>query len=248
MSRTSTEPNQETGARIWEKVLRILDSNSYLLYPNVMALFQKNPNTVTNAAPLYTLGLQKSLIIVGLGNPGKEYEGTRHNIGFACIDSLAEKLDFPDWSTKKDLYCTQTQQTIADTRIILVKPTTFMNDSGKAVLATTQFYKIPTAQLLVVHDELDIPYGQIRTRVGGSAAGHNGVQSIIQLVGEEFGRVRIGIQNEISAKADSKDFVLGKFSKEEQSLISSLLRETNAVLSEYIHGQPLAHETRSFII
>jgi len=213
-----------------------------------MALFQKNPNTVTNAAPLYTLGLQKSLVIVGLGNPGKQYDGTRHNIGFACVDSLAEKLEFPDWSTKKDLFCTLTQHTIADTRIILVKPTTFMNDSGKAVLAATQFYKIPTAQLLVVHDELDIPFGQIRTRIGGSAAGHNGIQSIIRLTGEEFGRVRIGIQNEISIKADSTDFVLGKFTTEEQGLIPGLLRETNAILSEYIHGQPLAHETRSFII
>lgn len=213
-----------------------------------MALFQKNPHDVNNAAPLYTLGLQKTLIIIGLGNLGKEYEGTRHNIGFRVVDNLADKLDFPDWVAKKDMFSLQSQHIVADTRVILVKPTTFMNDSGKAVQAVQSFYKVALNQIIVVHDELDIPFGQIRMRIGGSDAGNNGVKSIIQLLGEEFGRVRIGIRNEISEKANSKDYVLGKFDKKEQEQLTALLREANAVLSEYIHGQPLSHETRSFLI
>jgi len=212
-----------------------------------MALFQKKP-IVTSAAPLYTLGLQKSLVIVGLGNPGKEYDSTRHNIGFEALDNLATKLDFPDWIEKKDLKCRITSQVIADTRITLVKPTTFMNLSGDAVQAIAHFYKLSLDKFVVVHDELDIPFGQIRLRVGGSAAGHNGLKSIINALGEEFGRVRIGVRNEIAEHADSANFVLGKFTSEERELIPNMIRETNAILSEIIHGQPLNPETRSFLV
>lgn len=212
-----------------------------------MALFQKKP-IVESSLPLYSLGLHKSLLIVGLGNPGKKYDGTRHNIGFVALDSLAQKLEFPDWVEKKDHKCLQTTQTIADTRVTLIKPTTFMNLSGEAVRLVQNFYKISPDRTVAVHDELDIPFGQIRIRLGGSAAGNNGVQSIIDLCGEDFGRVRIGIRNEIVEKADGKDFVLSKFSKEEQAQMPALIRETNAILSELIHGQPLTPDTRSFIV
>ncbi len=198
--------------------------------------------------PLYTLGLQKTIIIVGLGNVGKEYEGTRHNIGFAAVDTLAEKLDFPDWTVKKDLKCQMSMHTINDTRVILVKPTTFMNLSGESLQAVQNFYKVGHENILAVHDELDIPFGQIRMRMGGSDAGNNGVKSLIEHLGEGFGRVRVGIRNDIAEKADSANFVLGKFTKEEKEQLPELMRETNAILSEYIHGQPLTHETRSFII
>jgi PTH1 family peptidyl-tRNA hydrolase len=137
---------------------------------------------------------------------------------------------------------------VADTRIILVKPTTFMNLSGEAASAVGHFYKIAPDRFVVVHDELDIPFGQIRMRTGGSAAGNNGVQSIIEHMGEEFNRVRVGIRNEIAQKADSANFVLGKFSKDEQGHLPELLRETNAILSELIHGQQFTAETRSFLI
>ena len=140
-----------------------------------MALFQKKSET-SSSAPLYTLGLQKSLLIIGLGNPGNKYDGTRHNIGFACVDHLAAKLDFPPWTTKKDLKCVLTSQTISGNRILLIKPTTYMNLSGQAAISVQNFYKIPLTSTVSVYDELDIPYGQIRMRVGGSSAGHNGVQ------------------------------------------------------------------------
>lgn len=212
-----------------------------------MALFQKKPQ-VSDSLPLYSIGLGKSLLIIGLGNPGNKYDGTRHNIGFACVDNLATKLDFPDWVEKKDLKCLYSQQTIADNRVILIKPTTFMNLSGQAAQAVQRFYKIPLNQTIAVYDELDIDFGQIRTRVGGSSAGHNGAQSLIDHIGEDFGRVRVGIHNEISNKADGADFVLGKFTKDEQTQLPALLREVTAILSEYIHGQPITPDTRSFIV
>ncbi len=211
-----------------------------------MALFQKKPQT--QSVPMYRIGKERTVLIVGLGNIGKEYENTRHNIGFAVVDNFAKKLDFPKWSIKKDLKCQITQHNIGDSRVILIKPTTFMNLSGDAVNAVVNFYKIPSNQIMAVYDELDIPFGQIRTRVGGSSAGHNGVKSLIQHLGEDFGRVRIGIANKISAKAENADFVLGKFTKQEQGELSNLLQEANSILSEYAYGNELPAETRSFII
>ncbi|MCW1908109.1 MAG: aminoacyl-tRNA hydrolase [Candidatus Saccharibacteria bacterium] len=212
-----------------------------------MALFYRKPRVETSA-PLYSIGLQKSLLIVGLGNIGKKYDGTRHNIGFTALDALAKTLEFPEWVEKKDHQCLYTSSTIADSHIYLVKPTTLMNRSGQSVGAVMNYYKMTPDRVVVVHDELDIPFGQIRLRVGGSAAGNNGIKSLIEHIGEEFGRVRIGIRNEIAEKADGKDFVLGKFSKAEQELLPALTRETNAILSELIHGQPLTPDTRSFIV
>lgn len=211
-----------------------------------MALFQKKSQT--DAAPLYTVGNQKTFLIIGLGNPGKEYDGTRHNIGFATIDHLAKKLDFPAWTAKKSLKCLETSQTVSGNRVILIKPTTFMNLSGEAAQAVSHFYKLAPSQILAIYDELDIPYGQIRTRIGGSSAGHNGVKSLIEHLGEDFGRIRIGIANKVSAKADGADFVLGKFSKEEQAEVPNLLQETNSILTEFIYSGDLRTETRSFII
>jgi len=212
-----------------------------------MGLFQRKSQTSTSA-PLYTLGTHKTLLIIGLGNIGKEYLGTRHNIGFACLDHLASKLDFPVWTSKKDLKCQLTRQTISDTRVILAKPTTYMNLSGQAVQAVQHFYKITNQDTVVVHDELAISFGQIRTSTGGSDAGHNGVKSLIEHLGEGFGRVRVGIHNAVADKADSADFVLGKFSSDETKQLDPLKREVNSILSEYIHGQPFAQETRSFIV
>lgn len=209
-----------------------------------MALFQKKPDISSNL-PLYTLGLHKTLLIVGLGNPGK-YDGTRHNIGFAAVDTLAEKQSFEPWTNKKDLKCLMTSQTLGDNRVILIRPTTYMNLSGEAVQAVMHFYKIPLDQVVVVHDELDIPFGQIRTRVGGSSAGHNGIKSVTQHIGEDYGRIRIGIKAD--TPMDASDFVLAAFSKEEQAHMPELLRETTALLTEYIYGGRLMAETRSFIV
>lgn len=213
-----------------------------------MALLTKRP-ILNEMAPLYDVGLNTTILIVGLGNPGKEYDGTRHNIGFAAIDTFAERHEFPGWQQKKDLHSWYASQTIGSTRVILCKPTTFMNDSGKAVQAVQHFYKVPNDKTLVVYDELDIDFGLIRTRVGGSSAGHNGIKSISQACGEEYGRVRIGIGPKKPKQIKSEDFVLAAFSKTQQKDLQALLTETNAILSEYAYGAgQLTAETRTFIV
>lgn len=209
-----------------------------------MALFQKKPQTSANL-PLYSMGLTKTYLVVGLGNIGKKYDGTRHNIGFEAVDAFVTNQGFDVWVEKKDLKCHITSSTLNGNRVIVIKPTTFMNLSGEAIQAVMHFYKIPLQQIIVVHDELDIPFGQIRLRVGGSSAGNNGIKSAIQHLSEEFARVRIGIKAE--TPMESKDFVLAKFSKDEQPHLSALKKETNAILTEFVYGGELVAETRSFI-
>lgn len=211
-----------------------------------MALFQKNPHQTNEKQALYTLGLNKTVLIAGLGNPGKQYQGTRHNIGFDCVDAFVKALDMPAWIEKKDLKCLHTSGTVGSTRVIVIKPTTFMNLSGEAVQAAAAFYKIQNDSIVIVHDELDIPFGQIRTRIGGTDAGNNGIKSIIQHLGEDFGRVRIGIK--VSTLMDSKDFVLAKFDENETKQLTNLTKEATAILTEYVYGNQLPHETRRFIV
>lgn len=211
-----------------------------------MALFQRKPQ-VSSSAPLYSIGANKTLLIIGLGNPSKEYNGTRHNIGFAAIDHFAGQNDFPAWTEKKDLKCHIAVANLGENRVVLCKPTTFMNLSGEAGQAIQHFYRVYNPQTLAVYDELAIPFGQLRTRVGGSDAGHNGVKSLIQHLGDDFGRLRIGIGSEAAKKADTAEFVLKKFSKEEQGHLPQILRETNALITEFIFGEGLPHETRTII-
>jgi PTH1 family peptidyl-tRNA hydrolase len=212
-----------------------------------MALFQKQPQ-LGSSIQFYTLGQNKTILIVGLGNIGKEYDGTRHNIGFAAIDRFVSDHDFSGWIDKKDLKCHMTTAQLGEAKIIVIKPTTHMNLSGEAVQAVIHFYKISIDNVVVAHDELDIPFGQIRTRVGGSAAGHNGVKSVTQHIGESYGRVRIGIGPKLHDQQDSADFVLARFSKEQEEHLANLKKEASAILSEYVYGGMLPHETRSFII
>lgn len=212
-----------------------------------MALFQRRPQA-TNPLSYTTIGLNKTILIVGLGNPGKEYDQTRHNIGFVCLDDFVSRTDgMSDWLGKKDLKCILSSGQIGDTRVIAIKPTTFMNLSGEAVQATANFYKIPLERIVVVHDELDVTFGQIRMRIGGSAAGHNGIKSVSQHMGEDYGRVRIGIGPKKPEQIDSADFVLQKFNKTELAHMPELTREVTAVLSEVVYGAELPNETRSFL-
>jgi PTH1 family peptidyl-tRNA hydrolase len=213
-----------------------------------MALFQRNPST-SFATQYYTVGKQRTILIVGLGNVGAQYDNTRHNVGFMCVDAFVKARDEAgEWQDKKDLKCHLASGQFGDTRAIFIKPTTFMNLSGEAVQAVSHFYKIPTDSILVVHDELDIPFGQIRLRTGGSAAGHNGIKSVTTAVGEGYGRMRIGIGPKSPPQIDSADFVLQHFTEAEQGQIPNLTREASAILSEYLYSGQLAHETRSFLV
>ena len=158
-------------------------------------------------------------LIVGLGNPEKKYTKTRHNIGFRVIDSL-------DCARDKD--------------IILLKPDTFMNNSGKAVQERLAYYKIPISNLIVIHDDIDLPFGEIRKSKDSSSAGHKGVQSIIDELGtKDFTRVRIGINPKSEARnpkseTDTTEFVLKNFSKDEEKqlpeIIKKALDEVSALL------------------
>jgi peptidyl-tRNA hydrolase, PTH1 family len=124
-----------------------------------------------------------------------------------------------------------------------------MNLSGEALQAVASFYKIQTDKIIVVHDEIDVDFGQIRLRMGGSSAGHNGIRSVSEHLSDEgYGRVRIGVGPKTPEQMDSADFVLQKFSSDEQSKMPQLLRETNAILSELAFGNELQAETRNFLL
>lgn len=222
-----------------------------------MSLFQRRNasdekplyQTVDNMDVFSNALTNKPLLLVGLGNIGKEYEDTRHNIGFAIIDHFVKKNSLEKWILKKDFFCHLSTGVVGKRKVILCKPTTLMNNSGQAVSAVQKFYKIANADTVVIHDELDIDFGQIRTRIGGGTAGHNGVKSIVSRCGEEFGRIRVGIGPKTPAQIDSSDFVLARFSKDQEKELPSLLAESNSILSEHCFSTTqLSAETRSFIL
>ena len=131
-------------------------------------------------------------MIAGLGNPGAEYAQTKHNVGFMLVDALADRLNAPAW--KEDFFSAVTEVRIGGEKVFLVKPLTYMNDSGEAVGPMLSYYKMTADDLTVVHDDMDIPAGTVRIRKKGSSGGHNGIKSIIAHVGgENFARVRIGV-------------------------------------------------------
>ncbi|MCI5996304.1 MAG: aminoacyl-tRNA hydrolase [Blautia sp.] len=169
-------------------------------------------------------------IIVGLGNPGKQYAHTRHNVGFDTIDILAERYRISvDTKKHKALYG---KGMIEGRKVILAKPQTFMNLSGESVRELIDFYKIDEAkELIVIYDDISLEPGQLRLRAKGSAGGHNGIKNIIaHLGGQEFGRVKVGI-GEKPKGYDLADYVLGHFSKEErQKMDASLERAADAVV------------------
>ena len=160
----------------------------------------------------------KPKLVVGLGNPGKEYDRTRHNIGFAALDRLAEKLDCS--FRRKWRFSAEVAEAVAGDagKVVLAKPRTYMNRSGAAVSALLNWLKVEPAQLLVVVDDADLPLGQIRLRASGGSGGHNGLRSIIEALGgtEEFARLRVGIGRSAPAGADITGHVLGKFAPQER--------------------------------
>lgn len=161
-------------------------------------------------------------VIVGLGNPGSEYAKTKHNVGFMFIDAMAEKLGVSEWRDKFEAKIAETR--IGSEKVLLVKPMTYMNESGQAVGPIMNFYKLLPEDLIVVHDDMDIPAGTIRIRKKGSAGGHNGIKSILAHVGDEhFARVRIGIGRPLTGWM-VVNHVLAPFSNEDAPKIAEAIK------------------------
>ncbi|MDR0953748.1 MAG: aminoacyl-tRNA hydrolase [Elusimicrobiota bacterium] len=166
--------------------------------------------------------MEKTLLIVGLGNPGKQYENTRHNAGFMAVDKLAGELgvNWAAWQGNKAEYA---KAKIDDVNIFLLKPLTFMNLSGVAVSAFANFFKIPKQNILIIFDDMALPLGKIRLRKNGSAGGQNGMKNIIEQLGtQDIMRLRIGIGPKPEF-FDGRDFVLAKFSKADKELLDAAL-------------------------
>ena len=170
-------------------------------------------------------------LIVGLGNPGKEYENTRHNIGFIFIDYFAEKNKATiDKERFNGLY---TQITINNEKVILLKPLSYMNLSGEVVRKFVDYFKIDINNILIISDDLDMNFGKLRLRPDGSSGGHNGLKNIaLNLNTEGFKRLKVGISN--NKDIDTKDYVLGKFSKEEKETINNLKEQVSNILGDFI--------------
>lgn len=150
-------------------------------------------------------------LVVGLGNPGREYEHTRHNIGFMVVEELARRQKAPGWREKFGGLVTQLDG------IVMLEPQEYMNVSGQAVQRTMAFYKIEAKDTIVAHDEIDLPFGKLRVKVGGGHGGHNGLRSIISNCGDGFIRVRCGVDKPTGGKERVTGHVLGGFSKAEQN-------------------------------
>jgi len=175
-------------------------------------------------------------LIFALGNPGKEYEHTRHNVGFASIDSLAHEYS-TNWQEKSKFKALITEIAIAGEKIILAKPTTFYNQVGESYRALLDFYKLDHEDILIVHDELALPIGTVRLREGGSDAGNNGIKSILQHGGGHEPRIRIGVSNEQRAVINDANFVLGRFTKEESEKLADILQTVRTTCEQFARGE-----------
>ncbi len=173
-------------------------------------------------------------LIVGLGNPGEKYIGVRHNLGFAVLDELARKLNLVDWSKEEKFK----SELIKTPELILAKPQTYMNNSGLAVSAVAEYFKIRPEDIIIIHDELDLPLGKIKVRLGGAAAGHHGVESIINILKtDKFIRVRLGIGTLRTLSGEHKGrsisvekFVLESFTHQESGSVKRMLKQAGKAL------------------
>jgi PTH1 family peptidyl-tRNA hydrolase len=179
-------------------------------------------------------------LLVGLGNIGREYELTRHNFGFLLLNKIIEdySLSAQGQKFKSEVFSGE----INGEKIIAIKPQTFMNLSGAAIAAAAQFYKIELKNILVLHDDLDLELGKIKIKTGGGHAGHNGLRSIDENIGKDYMRLRLGIGRPANKEFETADYVLGKFTKEEKTVVE----KTNEKISKLI-GEILAGRADSFL-
>ena len=171
------------------------------------------------------------ILIVGLGNPGEKYKNTRHNIGFRILDKFLKESNFSKFKLSKKFYSLISEGEIAKRKVLLAKPQTFMNNSGKAIKALITYYKLPTTNLIVVHDDIDLPLGKIKIVKNRGSAGHKGVESIIKEIGtKNFIRFRIGIQPKRGKPKNPERFVLQKFTKAEEKIVKEIVEKSCTAL------------------
>jgi PTH1 family peptidyl-tRNA hydrolase len=197
---------------------------------NIFDLFKKIESTSPNAnAPI-------EFLIAGLGNPGKEYDRTRHNVGFVAIDAMAESLSARiDRAKYRALIC---EVNLGGKRGLLMKPQTFMNLSGAAIAEAASFYKIPPEKVLVLVDDISLAPGQMRIRRKGSAGGHNGLKSIIAELGsQEFPRIKLGVGQKPSPDYDLVNWVLGKMPEADEKAFLSILPDVTAAATLIVKGE-----------
>lgn len=159
-------------------------------------------------------------ILVGLGNPGEKYEQNRHNVGFMAIDAIAQRHNAAPWRKRFQGYAAETE--IGGSKCLLLKPATYMNESGRAASEALRFYKLAAADVIVLHDELDLEPGKVRVKAGGGSAGHNGLKSLTAHIGNDYRRVRIGIGHPGNREA-VVHYVLHDFSREDREWLGALL-------------------------
>jgi len=176
-------------------------------------------------------------IIFAQGNPGKEYDGTRHNVGFHMIDKLAQSYG-ASFSAKSKFHSDIAETSIGGERVLLVKPTTFYNETGQAARLLVDFYKCdPAEDFLVIHDDLALPFGTIRTRASGRDAGNNGIKSLNAHLGLQHARIRVGIYNPLRDRMHDADFVLGHFTKEESEVLPDIFTHVQKYVEQFTNGE-----------
>lgn len=175
-------------------------------------------------------------MIVGLGNIGPQYDGTRHNMGFMVIDQIAKDYQLSFKHTSK-MEAMTASGIINGEKVLLVKPTTFMNESGRSVKPLMDYYDVPVEDLIIVHDDMDLPIGKIRLKAKGSAAGHNGLKSLINHLGTQgFHRVKVGIDH--PGNSNVVDYVLGKFKADQQDGLQDNITQAENAVEDWIIGMP----------
>lgn len=158
------------------------------------------------------------LLLVGLGNPGPEHAGQRHNVGFMAADAIVRRHGFSPW--RKKFQGDVAEGMIGGTKVVALKPATYMNLSGQSAAAAAQFYKIDLTDVIAIHDELDLKFGKLRVKCGGGAAGHNGLRSLDQHLGQDYRRLRMGIDHP-GEKHLVTNYVLGNFAKAERAFVET---------------------------
>lgn len=175
-------------------------------------------------------------VIFAQGNPGTEYAGTRHNVGFIALDHLAQQWGI-DFVKKPKFHAAVAETTIEGEKVLLVKPATFYNETGQSAKLIADFYKITAAtDFLVIHDDLALPFGVIRTRRKGSDAGNNGIKSLNAHLGRDYARIRIGIYNDLRDRVDDAHFVLASFSAGEKRVLTTISQHVERFVTDFIQS------------